>query len=115
MKTNNKTITKMTALATIALTTLSGVSANADMKKSSPTPFTFVQLDAVSSIQNIFFWFLQAGGAIVGLVGIIVFFSSSRAGDGEGKLNGGWMIVGGIATAAAATIAKTVLGTPPTV
>ncbi|MCO7181333.1 MULTISPECIES: hypothetical protein [Lactococcus] len=115
MKKNNKTITKMTALATTAMATLSGISANADVNKPNVNLVNFVQLDATQSINKLFFWFLQAGGGIVALVGIIVFFSSSRAGDGEGKMNGGWMIVGGVAVAAAAAITNTILGNPPTV
>lgn len=52
--------------------------------------------DAGATIASSIQWFITGGGLLAAVWGIVQLTQSGRAGDSQGKMEGSWLVVGGI-------------------
>lgn len=71
--------------------------------------------DAGNKIVNGIEWMITGGGLLMAVWGIVQLVQSGRSGDSQGKMEGSWLIVGGLLLLAlgAGTLISGVFAHPP--
>ncbi|MBO0441538.1 hypothetical protein [Candidatus Enterococcus ikei] len=71
--------------------------------------------DAGTTIAKSIQWFITGGGLLMAVWGIVQLTQSGRSGDSQGKMEGSWLVVGGVLLMAigAGSMLSGVFSNPP--